>query len=316
MEHNINQTTLQTNSINDVDQGSPSIIDSVYNDNIESTQARIRLIKIISSVVIGLLFIGLLVISYQKGALISNPNTASVTVPVVSPPTVATRIKPPSVKENKDDLMIYESLTNKNIDISNSEVVSKLPINPSERITDKIIEVYDQDTVTQSQDRDPLFVAKQKLYAASSNIPNYVPPRRVEMIKSDASASNRVLVAKTSDNSFSRNTIVGEKQSIPPQQIKTVESSDALPFPQSVIGGDYYVQLGSFASENKALQAWATFRNKYQDVIGDSGRFLQDVRIKDKTFYRLKTGAWNKNSDATTICNAIKSRGGDCIVTR
>ena len=75
------------------------------------------------------------------------------------------------------------------------------------------------------------------------------------------------------------------------------------------------VQLAAVDSEESARRAWLRYQGLYQDLLGDLSLLVQQVEVNNRTYYRVQGGPLQSDS-AGRICQAIKSRGADCLVVR
>ncbi len=75
------------------------------------------------------------------------------------------------------------------------------------------------------------------------------------------------------------------------------------------------VQLAAVDSEESARRAWLRYQGLYQDLLGDLSLLVQQVEVNNRTYFRVQGGPLQADS-AGRICQAIKSRGADCLVVR
>ncbi len=95
--------------------------------------------------------------------------------------------------------------------------------------------------------------------------------------------------------------------------------ADPAPTPEFVSVGSlmqsHRVQLAAVDSEESARRAWLRYQGLYQDLLGDLSLLVQQVEVNNRTFFRVQGGPLQADS-AGRICQAIKSRGADCLVVR
>lgn len=79
----------------------------------------------------------------------------------------------------------------------------------------------------------------------------------------------------------------------------------------------YHIQLGSFASEGDALSAWNRIKNGHGRVIGAHRHHVEAASVdRLGTVYRLQLMGFSTESDARTLCRALKNNGQDCLVKK
>jgi cell division septation protein DedD len=85
--------------------------------------------------------------------------------------------------------------------------------------------------------------------------------------------------------------------------------------PTATSSGRYVVQVASLPSRGAVDQTWSRMRARYPDLLGST---TQDVEVADLgdrgVYHRLRVGYFQSKSEATTLCQTLKSRGQDCLV--
>ena len=85
----------------------------------------------------------------------------------------------------------------------------------------------------------------------------------------------------------------------------------------AVRGSEWVVQVSSTRSESDAAQMWMTLKQKYPQLV--EGRYA-DVRRVDLNekgiYYRTRIAGLADKSAASSLCNAFKSAGQACFVTK
>lgn len=115
-------------------------------------------------------------------------------------------------------------------------------------------------------------------------------------------------------------------------EVKTAEAKPAEPKPEKAepekkapaaqavshakaIAGDWQIQLMSSPNKAAVVKAQSDLGKKYK--IADLPFEIESAVLDmNKTFYRLKTGAFKNRADADKVCNDIKALGGTCIVKK
>lgn len=105
----------------------------------------------------------------------------------------------------------------------------------------------------------------------------------------------------------------------PPPELITRPAAEAAPVPEFVsvasLMRSHRIQLAAVDSEESARRAWLRYQGLYQDVLGDLSLLVQQVEVNNRTYFRVQGGPLEADN-AGRICQAIKSRGADCLVVR
>lgn len=87
----------------------------------------------------------------------------------------------------------------------------------------------------------------------------------------------------------------------------TTASSSSLPFA---------VQLSSLRSESQARDSWQQLQSRFSDILSGLTPEIRRVDLSGKgTYYRLRIPT-RTNDEAQSLCNRLKSAGGDCLIAR
>lgn len=99
---------------------------------------------------------------------------------------------------------------------------------------------------------------------------------------------------------------------VPPPQQNT-------PSPAAAIrggSGDFAVQLAAPGSEAEARATFSALQRKYPDQLGGKAPIVRKTELAGgKTVYRLRVGPYSRD-DATTVCTALQSAGGQCFIAK
>ncbi|MEP1207454.1 MAG: SPOR domain-containing protein [Rhizobiaceae bacterium] len=104
---------------------------------------------------------------------------------------------------------------------------------------------------------------------------------------------------------------------VKPKPAPSAPAATAAPANESLpqVASPYAVQISSQRSAAAAKQSFATLNRRYANIINGRGVDIRRVQVKGKTYYRVRIPAEDR-STANQICGQMKSRGGDCFVTR
>ena len=102
---------------------------------------------------------------------------------------------------------------------------------------------------------------------------------------------------------------------------KLVAPAPTVPAPKPVVApaagtpaaiGTGLIQLGAYASEASATQAWNALAQRYA-FLGTLPKSVVQASVGGTTFYRLRVGAGAQASDT---CAKLKAGGANCIVVK
>jgi hypothetical protein len=102
---------------------------------------------------------------------------------------------------------------------------------------------------------------------------------------------------------------------------KLVAPAPTVPAPKPVIApaagtpaavGTGLIQLGAYASEASANQAWNALAQRYA-FLGTLPKSVVQASVGGTTFFRLRVSAGAQASDA---CARLKAGGANCIVVK
>jgi cell division septation protein DedD len=86
--------------------------------------------------------------------------------------------------------------------------------------------------------------------------------------------------------------------------------------PETTAGG-FVVQLISIRSRDRARPAWAKLQKAHPALLGNRELSIQKADLGDRgVYYRVRAGFFAERASASDFCNALKTRGQDCLVTK
>jgi cell division septation protein DedD len=74
------------------------------------------------------------------------------------------------------------------------------------------------------------------------------------------------------------------------------------------------LQLGAYASPDRAIAAWTALKNQGGNLLADLLPKHEAVTVGDKTMYRLKAGPLPDANAARTRCDGLKAQNIECMV--
>ena len=102
--------------------------------------------------------------------------------------------------------------------------------------------------------------------------------------------------------------------STPPRAVTTPPPAKAEPAPAPAAGGTSGVQIGAFSTPAIAESQYNQIVGRYPSLTRGGSRRVQEVTSSSgSTLYRTTVTGLSREQ-ATSLCTAIKSGGGDCIV--
>ncbi|MEQ1537320.1 MAG: SPOR domain-containing protein [Sphingorhabdus sp.] len=89
--------------------------------------------------------------------------------------------------------------------------------------------------------------------------------------------------------------------------------ADTRPAATKSVAGTHLVQLGAYSSSANAKEAWGKLQSKYGVLQGFESA-SSSVTVNGKKLTRLAAMGFGNKASAVAACQAIKAKGGDCIV--
>jgi cell division septation protein DedD len=74
------------------------------------------------------------------------------------------------------------------------------------------------------------------------------------------------------------------------------------------------VQLGALSSEQAAREEWDRLTRRMPDLLSRRRPEVARAAVNGHVFWRLRTAGFNDMAQATTFCERVKLKGGDCSV--
>lgn len=89
--------------------------------------------------------------------------------------------------------------------------------------------------------------------------------------------------------------------------------ADTRPAVTKSVAGTHLVQLGAYSSSANAKEAWGKLQSKYGVLQGFESA-SSSVTVNGKKLTRLAAMGFGNKASAVAACQAIKAKGGDCMV--
>jgi hypothetical protein len=98
-------------------------------------------------------------------------------------------------------------------------------------------------------------------------------------------------------------------------QVRVQTQAPTIQTPPAAAG--YIVQVSSQRTEAEAQAAWVNLQSRYSSVLAGRQATIRRADLGDRgTFYRAQIGPFGNRDDANTLCQNLKSAGGECVVQR
>ncbi|MCC9622758.1 SPOR domain-containing protein [Thalassospira sp. MA62] len=128
------------------------------------------------------------------------------------------------------------------------------------------------------------------------------------------SNANMIEVPMTNDSGTPAPTVATGTTSPPTAPANNPVSVASAPA-QTAPGPYYAVQLAAYRSRERAEAAWRTFQTRSGDVLNGQPHEISTITIDGQgLFFRLLTGRYQTNADATNACRTLKNNGTDCLI--
>ncbi len=86
------------------------------------------------------------------------------------------------------------------------------------------------------------------------------------------------------------------------------------PAPSAGAGDGTKIQIASFGSEAKAMEAWGSLQARFRDILGAYQPVIDEAVLSNGTFYRLQVGPFASDAEARSVCDSLKVRQVECII--
>jgi SPOR domain len=92
--------------------------------------------------------------------------------------------------------------------------------------------------------------------------------------------------------------------------------ADLHPMPPAAqpLGGRTQVQLAALATEAAARQEWDRLTHRMPDLFGTRRPVFSRIDHDGQTLWRVRTGDFATEADASQFCQTVRAKGGGCAV--
>jgi len=291
----------------------------ISDNNIESLEEKKEDLKRSRSIFIGIA--GGVSLAGIVGWLILAPQyriESSKEIPVIRRPQTAIKIQPnePGGMEiPNQDKSVYNIIEKKD----NNNIENLLPPPEAPKLPT---------VVTQQDNSEPTTIATNTLPEAEKIIQkaeNAKTPSAEAINATEQQVVAQIKQAEETEILKSQQVALQDNAPAPKQTIKKetqVSTSQPQPVKKttkvtntSAIVGDWQIQLMSSPNKPAVEKAKTDLGKKYK-ISHLPFEIESAILDMNKTFYRLKVGAFKNRADADKLCNDIKALGGTCIVKK
>lgn len=231
-------------------------------------------------------------------------------IPVIRRPQTAIRIQPSEpggMEIPNQDKSIYNIIEKKDDTVVENLLpppeAPKLPVIAAEEIS------------TPENTGDVLPEAEKIIAQAEAAAQSVVEKAAPAAVQETGSAPKET---KTEPEKQDVPTVVQQAKEAKPvkKEEKPVKAVAKTPAPaQNAIKGNWQIQLMSSPNKQAVEKAWNDLSKKYK-IQNQPHEIETAVLDGNKTFYRLKIGAFADRGGADALCGSIKTLGGTCIVKK
>lgn len=138
--------------------------------------------------------------------------------------------------------------------------------------------------------------------------------------QSSPAVNNTILSEKVSFSENKKSAFISkplvpmEVSVVPPQVSSSIEVSNPNNS-KSVISNKFAVQLYSLSDKNALIATWNELLNKNPRELTNLIPVYQEVVVGGKTFYRVKAGAFDSQSEASQLCAKLKATNTSCFTS-
>lgn len=246
-------------------------------------------------------------------------DNANVEIPVIRRPQTAVKVQPSEpggMEILNQDKSVYDIIERKD---NEPKTENLLP--PPEQ--PKIPEVMAAQPLPQEETK-PVLLASNQLKTNDIVPEKVVGSVSVASVKETAPAKTsaptgdapEVKVIGLKEAVQMENKKIAEQQALPQAKQQPVAKTEAKKAPAKATAGMWQIQLMSSPNKQAVEKAWVNLSKKYKMLQGLPHEIEAADLDFDKTFYRLKAGAFADRNGADELCKDIKAMGGTCIVKK
>lgn len=247
-------------------------------------------------------------------------DNGNVEIPVIRRPQTAVKVQPSEpggmeilnqdksvydIIEKKDNEPVVENLLPPPEQPKLPEIIASapLPVEPAmANVADN--QLHSNDIAHEKT------IGSAPVQAVRENVPAAVPQQTGDAPEAKVVGLKEVV---QQENAKAANNVVTVPAKAP--EIVQAEPQKAEA-PKKAVAGMWQIQLMSSPNKQAVEKAWVSLTKKYKMLANQPHEIEAADLDFDKTFYRLKAGAFADRSGADELCKDIKALGGTCIVKK
>lgn len=298
----------------------------ISDQNIENIEEKKEEMKRSKSVFLGI--VGGMILAGIVGKLILAPQyqaDSEKDIPVIRRPQTAIRVQPNEpggMDIPNQDKSVYNIIEKKDDNgVENllpPPEAPKLPVIAAQDLPEVNDKVLDESTALPEAEKI-IQKAEAKTEATTAEIIKKAEETTPAPVKEEKAAQPAAAEVKAPVEPAKAEVKTAEAKPAEPKAEKA-EPEKKAPAAQpashaKAVAGDWQIQLMSSPNKAAVVKAQSDLGKKYK--IADLPFEIESAVLDmNKTFYRLKTGAFKNRADADKVCNDIKALGGTCIVKK
>ncbi len=248
-------------------------------------------------------------------------DNANVEIPVIRRPQTAVKVQPSEpggMEILNQDKSVYDIIERKD---NEPKTENLLP--PPEQ--PKIPEVMAAQPLPQEETK-PVLLASNQLKTNDIVPEKVVGSVSVASVEETAPAKTsaptgdapevKVIGLKEAVQMENKKIAAQQAQPAPKAPAEVKAEPQKAPSPTKAVAGMWQIQLMSSPNKQAVEKAWVNLSKKYKMLQGLPHEIEAADLDFDKTFYRLKAGAFADRNGADELCKDIKAMGGTCIVKK
>lgn len=300
----------------------------ISDQNIENIEEKKEEMRRSKSVFLGI--VGGVILAGIVGKLILAPQyqaDSEKDIPVIRRPQTAIRVQPNEpggMDIPNQDKSVYNIIEKKDDNgVENllpPPEAPKLPVIAAQdlpEVNDKILDesttLPEAEKIIQKAEAKTAVTTAEIIKKAEETAPEPVKEEKVVQAQpAAAEVKAPVETAKVEVKTAEAKTVEPKTEKAEPEKKAPVAQPA---FHAKAVAGDWQIQLMSSPNKAAVVKAQSDLGKKYK--IADLPFEIESAVLDmNKTFYRLKTGAFKNRADADKVCNDIKALGGTCIVKK
>lgn len=169
-----------------------------------------------------------------------------------------------------------------------------------------IFDSIDEDFTPKAENIQPIDSYEKPMAFDTENDPlaNLIEKEKVDKVKPQIKPKSKTVKLDGSSN-YKKPVITAGRKS------KKIDIDKVLAKQKAP---EYWVQLGTFSSDDAATKAWQEVSEKNEDILGDYNTKISKSDLGENgVFYRLQSGPLSSHLEATNLCQNLNKREQNCF---